>query len=56
MEILRDDDELLSRFGQASMSKAYPGVIKAIRLPPGKESSCPLPVNVRRKVISLGGT
>lgn len=29
MEILRDDDELLSRFGQASMSVAYPGVIKA---------------------------
>ncbi|HCK99578.1 MAG TPA: hypothetical protein DHW42_05665 [Candidatus Marinimicrobia bacterium] len=28
MEILRDDDELLSRFGQAPMSKAYPGVIK----------------------------
>lgn len=29
MEILRDDDELLSRFGQASMSLSYPGVIKA---------------------------
>jgi dTDP-4-dehydrorhamnose 3,5-epimerase len=29
MEILRDDDELLSRFGQASMSMSYPGVIKA---------------------------
>jgi dTDP-4-dehydrorhamnose 3,5-epimerase len=29
MEILRDDDELLSRFGQASLSKSYPGVIKA---------------------------
>jgi len=29
MEILRDDDGLLSRFGQASMSKTYPGVIKA---------------------------
>lgn len=29
MEILRDDDELLKRFGQASMSKSYPGVIKA---------------------------
>jgi dTDP-4-dehydrorhamnose 3,5-epimerase len=29
MEILRDDDELLSRFGQASLSKAYPGIIKA---------------------------
>lgn len=29
MEILRDDDNLLSRFGQASMSKTYPGVIKA---------------------------
>lgn len=28
-EILRDDDELLSRFGQCSMSKSYPGVIKA---------------------------
>jgi len=29
MEILRDDDELLSRFGQASVSMSYPGVIKA---------------------------
>ena len=29
MEVLRDDDELLSRFGQASFSKTYPGVIKA---------------------------
>ena len=29
MEILRDDDELLKKFGQASMSKSYPGVIKA---------------------------
>lgn len=29
MEILRDDDQLLKRFGQASMSKTYPGVIKA---------------------------
>ncbi len=29
MEILRDDDELLARFGQASLSMSYPGVIKA---------------------------
>lgn len=29
MEILRDDDDLLKRFGQASLSKSYPGVIKA---------------------------
>jgi dTDP-4-dehydrorhamnose 3,5-epimerase len=29
MEILRDDEDLLKRFGQASMSKSYPGVIKA---------------------------
>jgi dTDP-4-dehydrorhamnose 3,5-epimerase len=29
MEILRDDDKLLRRFGQASMSMSYPGVIKA---------------------------
>ncbi len=29
MEILRDDDELLKGFGQASMSLTYPGVIKA---------------------------
>jgi dTDP-4-dehydrorhamnose 3,5-epimerase len=28
-EILRDDDGLLIQFGQASMSKTYPGVIKA---------------------------
>lgn len=28
-EILRDDDGLLTRFGQASISKTYPGVIKA---------------------------
>ena len=28
-EILRDDDGLLARFGQASMAKTYPGVIKA---------------------------
>lgn len=29
MEILRDDDNLLERFGQASASMSYPGVIKA---------------------------
>lgn len=29
MEILRDDDNYLERFGQASMSLTYPGVIKA---------------------------
>ena len=29
MEVLRDDDNLLKRFGQASMSMTYPGVIKA---------------------------
>lgn len=28
-EILRDDDQLLRRFGQASLSMSYPGVIKA---------------------------
>lgn len=28
-EILRDDEKLLSRFGQASITKTYPGVIKA---------------------------
>ena len=29
MEVLRDDDELLKKFGQFSMSMSYPGVIKA---------------------------
>ncbi|SDY17086.1 dTDP-4-dehydrorhamnose 3,5-epimerase [Evansella caseinilytica] len=29
MELLRDDDGLLERFGQASVSMSYPGVIKA---------------------------
>ena len=28
-EVLRDDDNLLRRFGQASFSRSYPGVIKA---------------------------
>lgn len=28
-EILRDDDQLLRQFGQASLSMSYPGVIKA---------------------------
>lgn len=28
-EILRDDDDLLARFGQTSVTKTYPGVIKA---------------------------
>ncbi len=28
-EILRDDDHLLTRFGQSSFTKTYPGVIKA---------------------------
>ncbi len=28
-EILRDDDHLMSRFGQTSITKTYPGVIKA---------------------------
>lgn len=29
MELVRDNENLLSRFGQASMSMSYPGVIKA---------------------------
>ena len=29
MEILRDDDKLLEKFGQASLSLTYPGIIKA---------------------------
>ncbi|MCS1351121.1 dTDP-4-dehydrorhamnose 3,5-epimerase family protein [Mechercharimyces sp. CAU 1602] len=29
MEIVRDDEELLEHFGQASASMSYPGVIKA---------------------------
>ena len=28
-EVLRDDEQLLERFGQLSLSKTYPGVIKA---------------------------
>jgi dTDP-4-dehydrorhamnose 3,5-epimerase len=28
-EVLRDDDHLLRRFGQTSVTKTYPGVIKA---------------------------
>jgi len=28
-EVLRDDDGLLSRFGQTSVTKTYPGIIKA---------------------------
>jgi dTDP-4-dehydrorhamnose 3,5-epimerase len=28
-EVLRDDDNLLKRFGQTSFTKTYPGVIKA---------------------------
>ncbi len=31
-EILRDDDNLLRRFGQTSITKTYPGVIKAFHL------------------------
>lgn len=29
MEVLRDDDQLLERFGQLTVSLSYPGVIKA---------------------------
>lgn len=29
MEILRDDEDMIKKFGQSSMSKSYPGVIKA---------------------------
>lgn len=29
MELLREDDELYGRFGQASLSMSFPGVIKA---------------------------
>ncbi|MCS7458839.1 dTDP-4-dehydrorhamnose 3,5-epimerase family protein [Paenibacillus doosanensis] len=29
MELLRNDDEMFERFGQASMSMSFPGVIKA---------------------------
>ncbi|MFC0470038.1 dTDP-4-dehydrorhamnose 3,5-epimerase family protein [Halalkalibacter kiskunsagensis] len=28
-ELVRDDEQLLERFGQASMSMSYPGVVKA---------------------------
>jgi dTDP-4-dehydrorhamnose 3,5-epimerase len=29
MEVLRDDDDLLGRFGQTSYTMSYPGIIKA---------------------------
>ncbi len=29
IELVRDDDHILERFGQASWSMSYPGVIKA---------------------------
>jgi dTDP-4-dehydrorhamnose 3,5-epimerase len=29
MEVLRDDDDLLARFGQTSYTMSYPGIIKA---------------------------
>ena len=32
MEILRDDDNWLSKFGQMSFSKTYPGIIKAFHV------------------------
>ncbi len=28
-EVLRDDDNLMSRFGQTSFTKTYPGIVKA---------------------------
>ena len=28
-ELLRDDDDLLDRFGQTSVTKTYPGIVKA---------------------------
>ena len=31
-EILKDNDNLLKRFGQTSITKTYPGVIKALHL------------------------
>lgn len=36
-EVLRDDDGLLDRFGQTSITKTYPGVIKAFHWHRGQD-------------------
>ncbi len=51
MEILREDDEVFSRFGQASMSKSYPGVIKAFHYHEHQEDLWFFPVGNAQVVL-----
>ena len=51
MEILRDDEELLKRFGQATMSKSYPGVIKAFHYHERQEDIWFFPVGNAQVVL-----
>lgn len=50
-EILRDDDELLRRFGQASLSMTYPGVIKAFHYHKRQDDLWFFPVGAAQVVL-----
>lgn len=50
-EILRDDDALLRRFGQASLSMSYPGVIKAFHYHERQDDLWFFPVGMAQVVL-----
>jgi len=50
-EILRDDDGLLRRFGQASLSMSYPGVIKAFHYHERQDDLWFFPVGMAQVVL-----
>ncbi|MCY0877798.1 MAG: dTDP-4-dehydrorhamnose 3,5-epimerase family protein [Firmicutes bacterium] len=50
-EILRDDDGLLRRFGQASLSLSYPGVIKAFHYHERQDDLWFFPVGAAQVVL-----
>lgn len=51
MELLRDDEGLLRKFGQASLAKSYPGVIKAFHYHEKQDDAWFFPVGNAQVVL-----
>ena len=50
-EVLRDDDELMTRFGQTSFTKTYPGVVKAFHWHNHQDDLCYVADGMARVVL-----
>ncbi|PYI52107.1 dTDP-4-dehydrorhamnose 3,5-epimerase family protein [Paenibacillus flagellatus] len=51
MELLREDDAMYGRFGQASISKSFPGVIKAFHYHNGQDDIWYFPFGYAQVVL-----